>query len=133
MRPATGMPIKVRGSPVAIAVARSPVAFTERPTTATHHAQRRSASNPTAVTTIVTESATMPAIANGPSERSPAWPSGFTVHATSSAVPGHARVTAAYPLAHAPKMKRAARSRTPSSLTLVRSRDNRLHKRSVLG
>lgn len=94
--------------------------LTIRPTTASHNAQRRRAMNPTAVITIVTESAAMPTIASAPSERSPSWPAGFTIHATSSAVPGHASVTAAYALAHVPRMKRAARIRTSTSLTRLR-------------
>jgi len=103
MRPATGTPIRVRGSPVAIAVARSPVAFPARPTTATRHAQRRSASNPTAVTAIVAESAAMPTIATGPSERGRDLSAG----ARSEDEEG------------GEGMKRAARSWTRSSLTLM--------------
>ena len=71
------------------------MALTTKPTTASHHAQRRSAMNPTAVIVIVTESAAMPTIASAPSERSASCPPGFTIHATSSAVPGQASVTAA--------------------------------------
>ena len=118
MRPAIGTPINAGASPVAMAVTTSPAAFTTRPTTATHHAQRRSATKPNAVTTIVTESPAMPRMATAPSERSPAWPWGFTLHAKSSALPGHTSVIAAYALAHAPRMNNAARRRIHGSLQL---------------